>query len=184
MAFSDNIKITGFQLSSTEPMYSNRSWNGTLITRSTNIQYYNLQFTMNFTQKNLAEVQAFIASYSQAKPFTMDLGYASQYNGTQTSALSATAVAAAGVYQVSTQTNSLEVGTLIQFTNHSKIYRVIANDGTTISIFPNLRQQVNTGENIKFNGIQGQFVLNIDNTYQIQIQNTMTLQVTATEYLN
>lgn len=183
MAFSSNIKVTGFQLSSTEPMYTNRSWNGTLITRSTNIQYYNLQFTLNFNQKDHGEVQQFLAQYSQGKPFTMDLGYLSKYKGIQTAALSTTATSAAGTYQVTTQANNLEVGTLIQFANHTKIYRVIANSGTVLSIFPNLRAQVNTGETIKYNNIQGSFVLDADNDYQMQVQNVMSIQLKATEVI-
>lgn len=181
MAFSSNIKTTGFQLSSTEPMYTNRSWNGALITRSTNIQYYNIQFTLNFNQKDHLEVQQFLAQYSQGRPFTMDLGYLSRYKGIQVAALSTTTTSPAGTYQVNTQPNNLEVGTLIQFANHSKIYRVIANTGTLLSLFPNLRAQVNTGETIKYNNIQGQFVLDPDNDYQIQVQNVMSIQLKATE---
>lgn len=184
MAFSNNIKVTGFQLTSTEPMYTNRAWNGTLITRSTNFQYYQIQFTLNFNQKDQAEIKQFLAQYSQARPFQIELGYLSNYMGAQSSALSATAVAAAGTYRINTQTNNLEVGSLIQFSNHSKIYRVIANTSGVLSIFPNLRQQVQTGENIKFNNIQGQFVLDTDNDYQIQVQNVMSIQLKATEYLN
>lgn len=183
MAFSQNIKITGFQLASTEPMYSNRAWNGSLITRSTNIQYYTIQFTLNFNQKDRGEVLQFVSQYSQAKPFTMDLGYLSRYTGSQTAAVSATAVAAVGTYQVLTNQNSLEVGTLVQFQNHAKIYRVIANNGTTVSLFPNLRQQVNTGEAMKFNNLQGQFVLDIDNDYSMQVQTSMSIQLKATEYI-
>lgn len=183
MAFSNNIKTNGFQLASTEPMYSNRSWNGTLITRSTGIQYYTIQFTLNFNQKDQLEIKQFIAQYSQGKPFTMDLGYLSRYTGSQNTAVATTAVAAAGTYQVHTNSNNLEVGTLVQFTNHSKIYRVIANSGTVVSLFPNLRQQVNTGEVLKYNNIQGQFILDIDNDYSMHVQPLMTIQLKATEYI-
>ncbi|MGC1010319.1 hypothetical protein [Pantoea agglomerans] len=181
MAFSSNIKTTGFQLSSTEPMYTNRSWNGALITRSTNIQYYQIQFTLNFNQKDHGEIKQFLAQYSQGRPFTMDLGYLSRYTGIQVATLSTTTTSAAGTYQVTTQANNLEVGTLIQFSNHTKIYRVIANSGTVLSVFPNLRAQVNTGENIKYNNIQGSFVLDADNDYQMQVQNVMSIQLKATE---
>lgn len=184
MAFSNNIKVTGFQITSTEPMYTNRAWSGSLITRSTNIQYYNLQFTLNFSQENAPEVQKFIAQYSQGKPFQMDLGYLSQYKGVQTAAISASAVEAAGTYKISTTQNSLEVGSLIQFSNHAKIYRVIANTGTTISIFPNLRSQVNTGEPVKFNNLQGSFILDpTNNNYQMQVQKVMSVQLNAVEYI-
>lgn len=183
MAFSNNIKITGFQLSSTEPMFSNRSWTGALITRSTNIQYYKLQFTMNFNQKDQAEVKQFLAQYSQARPFVMDLGYYGHYTGSQTGAIAATTTTSAGTYKVNVNSNSLEIGTLIQFANHPKIYRVIANTGTTLSVFPNLRQSVQAGETIRFNNLQGQFVLDIDNDYSMTVQNVMSLQLKATEYL-
>jgi len=183
MAFSSNIKTTNFQLSSTEPQYSNRSWNGSLITRSTNIQYYRIQFTLNFNQKDQQEIKEFLARYSQSQPFTMDLGYLSRYTGIQNGAVQTTSAATAGTYKINVNQNNLEVGTLVQFTNHSKIYRIIANSGTSISVFPNLRQQVQTGEPVRFNNIQGQFTLDTDNDYSMTVQNVMSIQLKATEYL-
>lgn len=179
--FSNKIKITNFQLSSTQPQYTNRAWSGTQITRSTGIQYYELTFTLNFNQRDQLEVKNFIAQYSQSKPFSINLGMYGQYTGNQASAVSTQSSAAMGSYQVSTNQNSLEIGTLIQFQNHAKIYRIIANTGTTISLFPNLRNTVQVGENIKYQNIEGSFVLNADNDYQIQIQSAMTLQLKATE---
>lgn len=179
--FSTNIKVTDFQLTSTEPKYSNRSWTGTQIQRSTGIQYYQIQFTLNFNQKDSSEYQAFIAQYSQGKAFTMDLGFLSKYSGSQLTAVSSTAVAAKGVYQVSTNQNLLEVGSLIQFQNHKKIYRVIANTGTKLSIFPNLRQQVNLNEVIRYQNLEGQFVLDIDNDYQLNVKTAMSIQLKASE---
>jgi hypothetical protein len=179
--FSNNIKITDFQLTSTEPKYSNRSWTGTQIQRSTGIQYYQLQFTMNFHQKDSAEYERFIATYGQGRAFSMDLGHLSKYTGSQTTAVSSTAVSAIGTYQVKTTNNGLEVGTLIQFQNHKKIYRVIANTGTVLSLFPNLRQQVGLNENIRYQNIEGQFVLDVDNNHQLNIKTSMNITLKATE---
>ena len=179
--FSDNIKISDFQISSTEPRYSNRSWTGSQIQRSTNIQYYTVQFTLNFNKKDLAEYQAFIAKYSQGAAFSIGLGFLGNYTGKQTTAVNATAVAAKGTYQINTNQNSLEVGTLITFSNHPKVYRVIANTGDQISIFPPLRAQVNIGENIRFQGIEGSFVLDTDNEYQTNVKNLMSVTLKATE---
>lgn len=179
--FTNNIKVTDFQLTSTEPRYSNRSWTGTQIQRSTGIQYYQIQFSLNFHQRDSAEYEKFIAMYSQGKSFSMDLGHLSNYMGKQLTAVSATKVAAKGVYQITTNQNALEVGTLIQFTNHKKIYRVLANTGTVLSVFPNLRQQVGLNENIRYQNIEGQFVLDVDNNYQLNIKTQMSIQLKATE---
>lgn len=179
--FSNNIKIADFQLSSTEPRYSNTSWTGSQITRSTGIQYYEIQFTLNFNKKDILEYQAFIARYGQGAAFAMTLGHLSTYLGSQVAAVSTTAVAAKGVYQISTTQNALEVGTLVQFQNHKKLYRVIANTGTTLSLFPNLREQVQAGENIRYQGIEGSFILDVDNDYKLSVLNVMSITLKATE---
>ncbi|MGX9299885.1 hypothetical protein IAQ00_13645 [Pantoea ananatis] len=179
--FSNNLKVTDFQLSSNEPRYSNRSWTGTQITRSTGIQYYQINFTLNFNKKDIQEYQNFIAKYGQGAPFNMDLGHLSIYKGSQNVAVAATAPAAKGVYQITCNSNQLEVGTLIQFQNHKKIYRVIANNGTTLSIFPNLRSNVAIGENVKFTNIEGSFTLDVDNDYKLNVQNVMNITFKASE---
>lgn len=45
--FTKNIKIGDFTLLSQEPRDSSRSWSGSQIQRSTVIQYYEIQFTLN-----------------------------------------------------------------------------------------------------------------------------------------
>jgi len=181
--FSNNIKVTDFQLSSQEPRYSNRSWTGTQITRSTGIQYYQINFTLNFNKKDILEYQNFIAKYGQGAPFKMDLGHLSTYRGVQNVAVAATAPAAKGVYQITCNSNVLEVGTLIQFQNHKKIYRVIANNGSTLSIFPNLRSNVTVGETVKYGNIEGAFTLDVDNDYKLNVQNVMSITLKASEEL-
>ena len=47
-SFSNQIKITNFQIKSTEPVYSNQTWTGQRIMRSTGIQYYEIQFQLSF----------------------------------------------------------------------------------------------------------------------------------------
>lgn len=182
-AFTNNIKINNVTLSSTEPRYSNESWTGAMITRSTGIQYYNIQFGLSFNQKDVAEYHAFVSQYSQGKPFAMALGHLSTYKGSQVGAVSATSPAAKGTYQVSTTANTLEIGTLIQFSNHRKIYRIIGRTGNTIQLFPNLRANVQTNETIRYTSIEGEFVLLPDNEYQLPISNVMSVQLTARENL-
>ncbi|TWY28635.1 hypothetical protein [Serratia marcescens] len=182
-SFSNNIKINGVSVSSTEPRYSNRSWTGTEVTRSTGIQYYKLEFTLTFKQQSLAEYQAFVAEYSRGKPFTFSLGHMGVYKGSQSGAVSASAQALKGSYQVSSTANTLEIGSLIQFTNHSKIYRIIGRAGNVLQLFPNLRENVQTGETILYNNLQGTFTLDIENEYKVPVNNIMSVNLKATEYL-
>ncbi|GAB6015554.1 MAG: hypothetical protein Lm2023SU_19120 [Serratia ureilytica] len=182
-SFSNNIKINGVTVSSTEPRYSNRSWTGVEVTRSTGIQYYKLEFTLTFKQQSIAEYNSFVAEYSRGKPFTFSLGHMGIYKGSQTGAVSASATAVKGSYQITSTANTLEIGSLIQFTNHSKIYRIIGRAGNVLQLFPNLRENVQTGETIFYNNLQGTFTLDIDNEYKVPVNNIMSVNLKATEYL-
>lgn len=63
-SFSNQIKITNFQIKTTEPVYSNQTWTGQRIMRSTGIQYYEIQFQLSFNPSSIGEVQNFLAQYS------------------------------------------------------------------------------------------------------------------------
>lgn len=179
--FSKNIKIGDFTLSSQEPRYSNRSWTGSQIQRSTGIQYYEIQFTLNFNKKDIQEYQAFTAKYGQGAAFAMDLGHLSTYLGSQTALVRATAAAAKGVSQITCSINTLEIGTLIQFSNHKKIYRIIGNSNNNITVFPALRSNVSINEAITYNNLQGSFVLDVDNDLKLNVENVMKITLKATE---
>ncbi|MEC3939842.1 hypothetical protein VOF76_27490, partial [Leclercia adecarboxylata] len=79
--------------------------------------------------------------------------------------------------------NMLEVGTLVTFQNSTKIHRIIANTGTSITIFPALRQNVQAGEVIRYQGITGAFIIDVDCDLNLQSTNIISLQVKATEAL-
>lgn len=182
--FSNKIKVTDFQLSDTIPVYSNSSWTGSVESRLLNIQYFTIQFTLNFNQKDAGEYKAFQAQYSTGAPFPMSLGFYSKYYGAETNAINAEVGANIGTYLIQCHTK-LEVGTLIQFQNHSKIYKVMVNDQDNgiLSIFPLLRADVQVGETIKYSNIEGQFILDNSNDYALSVANQMSVQLTATEYL-
>ncbi|MCW6030163.1 hypothetical protein [Pantoea sp. JK] len=179
--FTKNIKIGDFTLSSQEPRYSNRSWTGSQLQRSTGIQYYEIQFTLNFNKKDIQEYQSFIAKYGQGAAFSMDLGHLSTYYGSQTASVRATAAAAKGVSAISCSANTLEVGTLIQFQNHKKIYRVINNASNVLTVFPPLRASVAINETVTYNNLQGSFVLDVDNDLKFNVENIMKITLKATE---
>lgn len=179
--FSNEVKVTNFQIKSTEPLYSNQSWTGQRIIRSTGIQYYAIQFQLNFNASNRGEVLAFLAQYSQGKPFTMSLGLLGQYAGKQTAALSAVNTVAKGSILISTESNQMGVGELIQFTNHKKIYRIIDRTDTSLTIFPALQNVVQQDEPILYNNLTIEAVLDPDNDYTMPIATICTLQIKATE---
>lgn len=180
-AFSNNVKVTNFQYKSTEPMYSNQSWTGQRIMRSTGIQYAEIQFTLNFTKDAYKEVSNFLAQYSQGKAFTLSLGALGNYYGNQTGALTAAAAATKGSIVIRTNTNQLAVGEVIQFTNHNKLYKIIDTTSTSITVFPALQNQVQAGEVIRYDSLIIEAVLDPDNDYTIPVGNVMTIQLKATE---
>lgn len=181
MQFSNNLKVTNFQIKSTEPIYSNQTWTGQRIMRSTGIQYYQIQFTLNFTLVNLNEVKSFIAQYAQGKPFTMSLGLAGTYQGTQTGSLTSTAAIAKGNMVIPTSTNTMAVGEWVQFSTHNKLYRIVERTNTSITIFPVLQNQVQASEIIKYNNLMIEAVLDPDNDYSTTIGNLMSVTLKATE---
>lgn len=181
--FTNNIKISDFQLQSIEPSYSNKSWTGAQIRRSTGIQYYQLTFNIQFNQADRQEVLNFIAQYSQGKPFSTDLGYYSQYTGNQFATVSSTATVNKGGSVIPCNSNILEVGTLVTFQNSTKIHRIIANTGTSITVFPAVRQNVQAGEVIRYQGITGTFIIDIDCDLNLPSKNIMNLSIKATEAL-
>lgn len=183
MIFSNNVKVTNFNIKSVEPMYSNQSWTGQRLIRSTGIQYYQIEFNLNFNMDKRQEVMAFIAEYSQGKPFTFSLGHLSTYSGNQVGALTASGQANKGQISVNTSTNNLQVGELIQFTNHSKIYRVIARAANNITVFPALQNVVLANEPIQYNNLMITAVLNPDNDYTLPISVVSSMKFGAMEYI-
>ena len=182
--FSNDVKVTNFIFKNNEPMYSNTSWTGQRIVRSTGIQYYQIQFTLNFIKSATPEINQFIAQYSQGGSFTMPLGIYGEYRGNQTGALTATNAVAAGNIVISTNTNNMAIGELIQFSNHNKIYRIIARTASTVTVFPALQNQVQASEIIKYDNLTIQAQLDPDNDYSITVGNLMTLTLKAQEVIN
>ncbi|CNH80766.1 Uncharacterised protein [Yersinia pekkanenii] len=182
--FSKNILISDFVLSDNQPLYQNQSWTGQTISRSTGCQYYTLTFKIQATKQFRQEIQAFQAQYGLSRPFEHSLGWYSQYNGGQQSLVQALAISNAGSYVIKVLASTkLEVGTIIQFTNHKKIYKIISNDGLgNLSIYPSLRKTVQLSENIKFNNIMGTFILqNSNDKTDYNSGNIISMNISAIE---
>ncbi|EOM9564465.1 hypothetical protein ACLB83_002541 [Escherichia coli] len=180
-SFTNNVKVTNFQIKSTEPIYSNQTWTGQRIMRSTGIQYYQIQFTLNFNSPALAEVNAFLAQYSQGKPFTLTLGVAGKYHGTQTGSVTSTANISKGSMLIPTSTNTLAIGEWVQFSNHNKLYRIVDSTSTSITIFPALQNTVQASEVINYENLIIEAVLDPDNDYTMPVGNIMNITLKATE---
>lgn len=175
--FSTNIKITDFELNDKTPQYSNKSWTGAIIQRSTGVQWYEYSFKLNFNKEDILEVNSFIAQYKQGKPFQISMGHLSKYHGKQTGALAVKAAVKKGIYKFqTTAANKLEVGAMIQFNNHKKLYSVIANDGTNVSIFPPLQANIQANEAVNYNALVVEGVLLTDNDYRVTSTNIMQIQ--------
>ncbi|CRY67018.1 Uncharacterised protein [Yersinia kristensenii] len=182
--FSKNILISDFVLTDNQPLYQNQSWTGQTISRSTGIQYYTIAFKIQATKQNRQEIQAFQAQYGLGRPFEHSLGWYSQYNGQQQVIVQSLQNSNAGSYIIKVPPNTkLEIGTIIQFTNHKKIYKIINNDGLgNLSIYPSLRKTVQLSENIKFNNIMGTFILqNNNDKIDYNSGNIITMSISAIE---
>ncbi|CQI92549.1 Uncharacterised protein [Yersinia rohdei] len=181
--FSKNILISDFILTDNHPVYQNQSWTGQLITRQTGVGYYSIQFKIQATKQCRAELQQFITEHGFGKPFSHSLGWYSEYTGQQESTVQCLSLASVGTYVIKVQPQTvLEVGTLIQFTNHRKIYKIIGNDGMgNLSIFPSLRKPVQISENIKFNNIYGTFILQTDGKIDFNSENIIIMNIKAIE---
>ncbi|MEI7342224.1 hypothetical protein WCT87_12150 [Pectobacterium brasiliense] len=177
----DNFLISSFVLSDNQPMYKNQTNSGRLIQRSTGIQYFDISFQVNVNIEDRLAFQQWITKHSQGKPFEMSLGWYSMYNGIQKDTVTVLNAANNNTYKI-TCDSALEVGTLIQFSGHKKIYRVIANDGENLSVFPNLRQSLQENETIKYSDIKGTFILSVDkNQYQYKSEQILQQTFTAVE---
>lgn len=179
--FTNKIKVTNFQIKSTEPIYSSQSWTGQKITRSTGIQYYKIQFNLSFNIKDRGEVLNFIAQYSQGKPFTMSLGHLSNYVGMQQGSLTSQTQVPKGSIIINTNSNAIAVGELIQFGNHNKIYRIIDRTDTSLTVFPALQNVVQAGEVIIYDNLIIEAVLDNDNDYTLSVESIVTMQFKGTE---
>ncbi|ROP61611.1 hypothetical protein EDF81_0082 [Enterobacter sp. BIGb0383] len=183
VTFSNQIKVNNFQIKSTEPIYSNQSWTGQRIIRSTGIQYYQIQFQLSFNIKERAEVTKFIAEYSQGKPFQMSLGHLSTYTGTQTGAVTVQTSVNKGSMIIPVSTNTLAVGEWIQFTNHKKIYRIVEQSASSITIFPALNSSVQASEPLFYDNLVIEAVLDTENDYSMPVETVSVLQLKAMEHI-
>lgn len=184
ITFTRNIKVSDFTLIDNSPQYSNQSWTGQVLQRSTGVQWYSTQFTVSFNQDQRGEVQNFIAQYRQGKPFQFSMGFLSQYRGKESKALSVGSTVQRGIYKFTTaQSQVLEVGSMIQFTNHKKLYTITQNTGTEISIFPALQGVIQGGEAIIYNGLVIECTLSPDNDYQIPSSNLIQMQFKCNEVI-
>lgn len=178
----NNALISEYNLSDNIPQYQNQTWSGETITRVVGTQYYSLQFKVTINKKYRNELANFYALYGQGKPFDMSLGWWGTYTGSQKTTVQATAARAAGATSIAVNSNTLEVGSLVQFNGHKKLYRIIANTGAIITIFPGLIRNVQASEILKYDNLQGSFILTPQNsTLQLPSANVIEVTIQATE---
>lgn len=178
----DNAIISEFVLNDNIPQYLNQTWTGEQITRVVGTQYFSITFKATMNKQFRAEIANFYAQYAQGKPFDMSLGWWGKYTGNQNAGVQATAARTAGATSIAVNSNSLEVGSIIQFNGHKKLYRVIANSGTTMTIFPGLIKNIQLGEVIKYDNLSGSFVLTPQNAvYSFPGTNLIEVTIQATE---
>ena len=178
----NNATISDFVLSDNVPLFQQKTWTGEQITRVVGTEYFSISFKVTMNKQYRAELSNFYAQYAQGKPFDMSLGWWGKYTGNQTANVQATAARAAGATSIAVNSNRLEVGSLIQFNGHKKLYRIIANSGTTMTIFPGLIKNIQLGEVIKYDNLSGSFVLTTQNSqFSFPSNNLIGVIIQATE---
>lgn len=69
MATINDFLISDFIVSDVQPLYSNQANSGRLITRSTGIQYFRIEFTITLKTSDRLLLQQFLAQQSQGNHF-------------------------------------------------------------------------------------------------------------------
>ncbi|MDA3133461.1 hypothetical protein [Atlantibacter subterraneus] len=146
------LKI-GASVKSVAPFFQNKNANGSVTRRFPGIQYYQLDMDVSFQAEDQYLFEQWLAEYRYGKPFTFSLSRSvnMKYRGKQTTAISTTTAPTAGGRVVG-MSAELEPGTKFNFQNHPKVYEIVNYDRATgtATIFPNLRQQVQAGEIIRY----------------------------------
>lgn len=181
-----DVRLTDVQVKSNAPFFSNRAVSGRFQKRYTGVQFFELNFTVNYMSQDTRHVQRFIAMHQQGQPFDFPLSYLTDYNGTAQGLIQASVTSAQGARKVKLNrfTNTLEAGTLVQFQNHSKLYTVtedVKADGE-MKLFPSLKQIVQVGETVVYRNPKGRFVLTNENI-PLDLASISNIKLTATEVL-
>lgn len=182
----EDIKITDVKLSSNAPYFSNRSVSGRFQKRYIGVQFYELELTLNYMEKDTSKVKRFFALHQQSQPFDFDLSYYSRYEGSVQGLVQTAQQAPSGsrLIKLGVFSGVLEAGTLIQFQNHSKLYTVTEDvkQGGTLKLFPSLRGQVQNGEQILYKNPKGKFILTTEKL-DFDIKSISTMKIKATEVI-
>lgn len=186
MLENTEVKITDVRVTSNAPYFSNRAVSGKFQKRFTGVQFFELEFSINYMSQDTKHVQKFIAEHQQSKPFEFNMSYLTDYKGSAQGLITASIASAKGARKVTLGAFSgvLEAGTLVQFQNHSKLYTVtedVQSNGE-MKLFPNLRGNVQLGETVKYRNATGRFFMTNENI-PMNIQSLSKLDIKATEVL-
>lgn len=107
-----NVNITGVSLKSIQPQYSQKSWSMIEIRRSSFMQQFQIEFTLQFNMNKdgagTGEVQAFLAKYSQGAFFDFPMGLM-DYSGKVTGSVTSTVNTPKGYADITLSNANLEV---------------------------------------------------------------------------
>lgn len=184
MINSKEVVLTDMKLSDNAQVFTSQTFTGKVQRRFSGIQYYTLKFSAQYNKKDIAVVKRFLTEYRFGKPFNLPLPKYSGSTSTVTGNVAAAIAAPAGSRKVKLSgfTGQLDIGTVIQFANHKKLYQVASDTrgNGELSIVPNLRAAVQVGELIKYRNIEGSFILTTDSVEWPQTE-LQTIELEATE---
>lgn len=159
------IKLSDVQIEDNTPYFSTKSLSGKYQKRIAGPQFFILNFTANWMVSDLPEIKRFVAEHKFNVPFEYPMSYFSNFTGNITGFPVASTKVNKGsrLILLTGFVGTIPAGTVVQFTNHSKIYTVTesvsSNGAATLKIFPALYQDVNLGEQTKYQNLKAKFVL-------------------------
>lgn len=181
--FNNNDLKIGVTLKSVAPFFNNRTASGKFSRRYSGIQYFEMDINLQFQGEKQYIFDQWLSEYRYGKPFSFPISKSInlKYRGTQTSLCTVTAPSMAGGRKLIT-TVSLEPGTRFTLTNQTKVYEVVSYDNQTktMTIFPNLREQVAAGEIMNYQNPQMKLVVT-NGTIETDLEQIVRLKITATE---
>lgn len=184
MLSNTHVKIRDVKLTSNAPFFANRAVSGKYQRRYTGIQFYSLDFTVQYQSEHLPLVKKFVAEYMYGRPFDFNISYAGQYNGSAQGTISCSQSLNPGARQVTIQGFSgvIEAGTIVQFQNHKKLYTVTQDTraGQPMKLFPQLISNVQASEQVIYRNPVGRFVLTTD-VIGYDLKSLSQVKFTATE---
>ena len=147
MLINDYLKIKEISINSIEPSAVQTTINGRDVVQKSPYQKWRIDVTTAvMTEREMLPLFAAITSQGGAYgefQFKLPLGYNSPLN----LPISVSAGAGVGIDEIQVATSpQIDIGSMVRFSGHNKVYQVIAHTPNRLTVYPALRENVTAGE--------------------------------------